>query len=467
MKKNFWICGLTGLAALTIIASYAGEPKDREESFREANDTEKKLAEEKQPEEKETEAEEKQTKREEAEEDLLVRVLIKSDNFESRYHKDPVVTCDADYFVEEEDGTHRMAAGEEYRLGEEEWAVISPLSMEEEAANLGQEAEEGDPRLFLVGLKRNQQQPRYEGCLELRRCAEGVMVINQLPLEEYLPSVLSSEMSSSFPLEALKAQAVCARTYALKKIREKSDFDFNVNLDDSVSFQVYNNVEKTPEMTRAVEETRGQILLQNQGEKMVPAEIYYYSTSCGVTESDHFSSEEEFRRFITSVRDTDLESQEGWYRWQAEVSAEGAFLRNEGKPEGEGREGQSPARKLAVSGREENGQATELTIDFADGTGTVIEGEYDIRRALTPEEGTLRLQDGSICEGLGMLPSAWFIVEPQAEEGRFLLRGGGYGHGSGMSQNGARRMAQQGKTYYEILECYYPGMKVDEEQSIE
>ncbi len=438
MKWNFWVCGATLLAAAVMIVYYAGSGETK--NHREQEYTEKR-----------GDGQDLENTREE----LPIRVLIKNDNFESVYHDNPAVTCGRDFQVQEENGIYRMAAGEEYRLGEAAWAVVSPLP--EGECQTSPETEDG--RLFILGLARSQEQPRYSGCLELRRTADGVVVINQLPLEDYLPSVLSSEMSARFPMEALKAQAVCARTYALKKIGAGAVSGFDADLDDSVSFQVYNNMEKTPETIQAVEETRGQILTEKQGGESVLAEVYYYSTSCGVTAADHFSTEEEFEKFITSVRSTDMEAEEAWYRWRAEVSAEGLLKNLEDVPAGS----QNFPLEMEVSERRENGQANRLQVVFGDGTVKTVEGEYTIRKVLTPEEGTLILQDGSTCSGLGMLPSAWFVADTQPEEGRFLLIGGGYGHGNGLSQNGARRMAEQGKDYYEILEFYYPGTKIDEE----
>ena len=98
-----------------------------------------------------------------------------------------------------------------------------------------------------------------------------------------------------------------------------------------------------------------------------------------------------------------------------------------------------------------------------------ISGEYDIRQALAP--GTdVTLQDGSICEPMGMLPSAWFIAgkeetpkeNPENSENIWILTGGGYGHGRGMSQNGAAVMARQGSDFREILTFYYPQTRVEE-----
>ena len=106
-----------------------------------------------------------------------------------------------------------------------------------------------------------------------------MILVNELPLEEYLYAVVPSEMPASYELEALKAQAVCARSYAYNQTQGLSYPEYNAHVDDSTSFQVYGNSKEQESAVRAVDETRGQKLwYQNQ---VVTA--YYYSTSCGKT----------------------------------------------------------------------------------------------------------------------------------------------------------------------------------------
>ena len=86
-------------------------------------------------------------------------------------------------------------------------------------------------------------------------------------------------MPATYEKEALKAQAVCARTYAWKQIQEQRLHELEADVDDTVNFQVYGNMEPQKAATEAVRETEGQILCQN-GEAV---EAYYFSTSAGVT----------------------------------------------------------------------------------------------------------------------------------------------------------------------------------------
>ena len=88
-----------------------------------------------------------------------------------------------------------------------------------------------------------------------------------------------------------------------------------------------------------------------------------------------------------------------------------------------------------------------------------METENKIRSALGGSGYTIEKQDGTVVNGSRLLPSAFFTVEKQ--NGNYIIHGGGYGHGIGMSQNGANEMAKQGKTYRQILTTFYTGVTVE------
>ena len=98
--------------------------------------------------------------------------------------------------------------------------------------------------------------------------------VNEVLLEEYLYTVVPSEMPAYYHEQALMAQAVCARTYAYTKMKNAGLKDLGAHLDDSTSFQVYNNIDEQVRTTNAVRNTLGQIVLKNN-ETM---ETMYYST---------------------------------------------------------------------------------------------------------------------------------------------------------------------------------------------
>ena len=119
----------------------------------------------------------------------------------------------------------------------------------------------------------------YPGELDYYEEPQGWVIVNEVPLEEYLRFVVPSEMPASYALEALKAQAVCARTYAVWQMQEYAYPEYEAHVDDSTSYQVYRKIDSQTSTDQAVEETAGQILLYQE----YPVKAYYFATSCGVT----------------------------------------------------------------------------------------------------------------------------------------------------------------------------------------
>ncbi|MBD5508381.1 MAG: SpoIID/LytB domain-containing protein [Lachnospiraceae bacterium] len=360
----------------------------------------------------------------------------------------------------------------------------------------------------------------YRGAIECLRMEQGIVVVNELPLEEYLYAVVPSEMPASYPQEALKAQAVCARTYAYLYILRAGLPALGAHVDDTTAYQVYHNIGENVAATMAVKETDG-MLLTYQGEA---AGNYYYSTSCGagtdvvswqggngevvpylrgvrVSEADgtvgtgfdveSLRDEEAFRKFITTVHEEDLEKDEPWYRWiyRVEELDEKAFLarlkaRYEAAPasiltkaEGEyyvsepsGKPGK--IKRIEVEKRGEGGIAQELTIEAEKATYKVL-SEYNIRYVLCDRESAVRKQDGSETVPGMLLPSGFFVLDTVVEAGKdgesvvgYTLTGGGFGHGVGMSQNGAKALGEQGADYGQILSKFYPGCDVKDAEEL-
>ena len=121
--------------------------------------------------------------------------------------------------------------------------------------------------------------PSYAGVIEVFSSEEGMAVINELSLDQYLCKVVPSEMPASYEMEALKAQAVCARSYAVRQMGDYAYPEYKAHVNDSTEFQVYNNSYTAESSSQAVIETDGQVV-RYQGDI---ATTYYYSTSCGKT----------------------------------------------------------------------------------------------------------------------------------------------------------------------------------------
>lgn len=440
-----------------------------------------------------------------------IRVLVRSAENGS-LHTRPVLTADTGFSViygnygDQKKEVHQ--AGEEilfdadspYFEGERVWIVPDVLT----------------GKVTLNSESRSQGTPSYRGTMELLRTEGGIAVINQVLLEEYLYSVVPSEMPSKYPAEALKAQAVCARTYAYGHMEHAGFPQYGAHVDDSTSYQVYNNILEQESTTTAVKETYGQLLYTKED---TLAGTYYYSTSCGVgsdanvwkTEAashitylharhlsktamaqvladgadpeelgEKLRDEEAFSEFIRSENQDDFEVDEGWYRWTYEVEEldPGYMLEvlkkryaansrlvltlKDGEYVSEEIGGLGDIRELYIAKRGAGGVADELVIEAEKGTYKVIT-EHNIRYVLNNGESRVERKDGSRVKCPTILPSGFFVITAGKEDGNvvgYTLTGGGFGHGVGMSQNGARAMAKAGWNAGDILAFFYEGCTV-------
>ncbi len=311
-------------------------------------------------------------------------------------------------------------------------------------------------RITVNSLTRGYGTPSYRGVLELFSTAEGIVIVNEVPLEEYLCAVVPSEMPASYELEALKVQAVCARSYAHCQMLTFSYPEYSAHVDDSVSFQVYGNSKEQETTNRAVQETAGMRLWhQNQVVK-----TYYYSTSCGhstsieawgsqLTEANQYLKGVSISKGDGSAYEANLP----WHKWKASIpekTMSDLIELNTGKEIG-------TLQNLTITKQGVGGVALQIVATGTKGEITV-ETENKIRSALGGSGYTIEKQDGTIVKSAKLLPSAFFTIAKTG--GNYIIEGGGYGHGIGMSQNGANEMAKEGKTYDEILEFFYPGTEV-------
>ena len=357
----------------------------------------------------------------------------------------------------------------------------------------------------------------YRGTIECYRSIGGMVLINELPLEEYLYAVVPSEMPASYPAEALKAQAICARTYAYLYILHAGLPEMGAHVDDTTSYQVYHNIAENAATTTAVKETDGMLLTYEDH----PAQNYYYSTSCGVgtdagiwksggaedilymraerlntdirsidasgddsketEETDALREEDYFRAFITSVDENDLECTEPWYRWTYTVesidaesmlgrlqsryaaSSESVLTRAEGDYYvSQPIERLGSIRDISIARRGPGGVADELLIETDTGTYKVV-AEYNIRYVLCDGVSEVMRQDGSAVIPTSILPSGFFVIDTGNHKENvvgYTLIGGGYGHGVGMSQNGAKALGQEGADCEQILAYFFAGCEL-------
>ncbi|SFP95022.1 stage II sporulation protein D [Lachnospiraceae bacterium XBB1006] len=343
----------------------------------------------------------------------------------------------------------------------------------------------------------------YRGIIKIYQYSSGYVVVNELTVKEYLYGVLPSEMPSSFEKEALKAQAVCARSYVYRQMEQvNGPAKFYAQIDDSTAYQVYNKSAEASVCNQAVDETANKILKY----KGKIATTYYYSTSCGAAQSyeiwkadkntsgylqsglihekakrlggtktmPDLSKSKAFRSFIEESDTGYLEKNCRYFRWDANASfadKEVAFLeavrkRKVASPgsviirDSKGNE-LSDTEKLGkfskwkISGRYGCGTISEMTVTFEKGT-VLLKNEYTIRMCLAALKPTITLQDHSKAGG-ELLPSACFYIKSQKNK-TLKIRGGGFGHGLGLSQNGANELAKKGYNYKKILSFFYQGV---------
>lgn len=297
--------------------------------------------------------------------------------------------------------------------------------------------------LQVSSVQRQCGNPVYQGNLEVVRCPEGLLLINEVPLETYLEAVVPSEMPASYEKEALKAQAVCARTYAWKQMQEGRLKELGADVDDSVNFQVYQNISPQKASSEAIHETQGKILCQN-GE---PIQAYYFSTSAGVTSTDEIWGAQQPAPYLKSVI-CRFDSKEPWSYWETVIPWENLEKRAQ--------EMTGTAGKLisaAVTEKSESGAVTGLQV-VTEEDSFMLEEEYEIRQFLSPAGCVITERDGTKTQGGTLLPSAYITLD--TEQGNYVrISGGGYGHGVGMSQNGANEMAKEGYSFKEILDYFF------------
>jgi stage II sporulation protein D len=307
----------------------------------------------------------------------------------------------------------------------------------------------------------------YRGRLQLRLNGAALQAINHVPLESYLPSVVGSEMPASWPQPALRAQAVAARTYALRQRKPSAAFDVSA----TVSSQVYKGVEAETQSTReAVAATRGQVL--TYGGQL--ANTVFHSSAGGVTENsgDLWSQQ---LPYLVSVPDFDQQSPV--HQWQQRLEPEKlqqAFAETGG------------VDRLDVLATTASGRVRQVRVQGPRGSlvlsGAQLRSRLGLRSTLVrfelipPEIASGDAPPAPVSDrstGAGSLGAAPANVAPpppvpvlegqpplQVPRPSLLVSGRGFGHGVGMSQWGALAMAQKGHSHVQILSHYYRGTRL-------
>ena len=276
----------------------------------------------------------------------------------------------------------------------------------------------------------------YRGYLRLVRNPGGssLQVINHVPLEEYVASVIGGEVPSYFHPEAFRVQAVAARTYVLHRMLNGNRPDWDVSA--GAASQVYSGLRsETARTLEAQRSTRGEILVFGPPgrEEII---CTFYSSTCGGGTRPVWELKKDFPRIPPYAGGQIDQCQDSpYYRWKTRIWSKAklrkALAKNNAQLEHLG-----SIERVQIASLTPQGRAEEIEVFYQHG-GKVTLPADDFRQAL-------------------QLPSTWFEIENHDSEVWFT-NGRGWGHGMGMCQFGANQMAKLGFSYDKILTTYYPG----------
>lgn len=268
----------------------------------------------------------------------------------------------------------------------------------------------------------------YMGRLVIWLSDNGLYLVNDLPLEQYVAGVVKAEIGSDWAAEAMKAQAVIVRTYVLSQVERAKRSEYHVT--SSVLHQVFRGKTGDKDILDAVEKTRGEILTW-EGRPIV---AFYHSTTDGMTEVPEEVFGQSFP-YLKSVSSSGRLSPFSLWTRTMELSEIASALQINEK-----------ILSLTVTSRTSTGRVGNVTVTTAYSGDHVYSGN-DFRRQV----------------GWKKVPSTDFNVS--IHKGTATIKGKGFGHGVGLSQWSALEMALDGKTYREILEHFYPGAQLTSERN--
>ena len=271
------------------------------------------------------------------------------------------------------------------------------------------------------------------GRITVRAKGDRIQVLNRVGLEHYVASTVGGEMSASWPREALRAQAVATRTYVLHEASKRRASAWDVKA--TIASQVYRGIDAETDETRAAAKaTRGEVLTY-QGE---PILAVFHSTAGGRTAT----AGEVWGQDLPYLRVIDVDEEDGaphtYWRTQFDAKDLNAILEAAGIE-------LAALEGISVTRRTPSGRVERLEI--RGGTNRVELRGSQLR---------------SLVSALGLRST---LFDVRATQDGFAFVGSGYGHGVGMSQWGARALAERGESYQRILARFYPGTRLERRSS--
>lgn len=258
----------------------------------------------------------------------------------------------------------------------------------------------------------------YTGVIDVWKGDNSLYIINELPIEDYIMDVVAVEVRPDWEMDALKAQAVISRTYALYQKKKNGNSIYHIA--SSVIDQVYKGNNPDQRVSEAVEETKGEVLTFDNK----PIEAFYHSTCGGKTEDPEVVFGKSYPYLKPVESPCDLSPYAKWERNIQLSEIEEALTI-------------SGIKALSIKSYTSTERVKEVDITTDSGHTTI--SAVDLRKAL----------------GWKNLPSTNFHLSRVGDA--LVFKGEGYGHGVGLCQWGALQMAREGKNYKEILSFFYPG----------
>jgi SpoIID/LytB domain protein len=366
--------------------------------------------------------------------------------------------------------------------------------------------------ITIESISRGVGNPSYEGSFEISLIDGKMLLINEVEIEHYLTKVVPSEMPGSFHVEALKSQAIAARTYAYRDIFNKTNTKFGYTVDDSTKSQVYNNQMSNQKTNEAILATKG-LIMTYEGK---PINAFYYSSSSGLTASSHevwltddkpaevvpyligqnhtyrydeqvgFDYQDEYS-MLNFFKQINLETNDDnsqYHRWRTTMTSEqiteslkinlplrysanpNLILTNvndQWMPRAIRFYNWETIIDIYVAKRGESGVVMELIIVTNRGQMFKIINQYNIRFAIRPKDTSSDVYTelafnynysySRYLSNISILYSGFFAIENNGD--MYTFYGGGNGHGVGMSQYGANTLGNKGMDYQHILDSYY------------
>ena len=271
-----------------------------------------------------------------------------------------------------------------------------------------------DSPIYVDKIKRN-----YGGAISFRVNNKKLDIVNRVDMDEYLKGVLPKEMSPSFPMESLKAQALCSRSFAINNYNKFIKNGYN--LDDTTRSQVYYGKDVEEKTTnKAVEETIGQVI-KYDGKV---AETIFCASSGGYTVASSEAWGGNSVPYLISKEDP-----YSVHPWKYE-------LKN------------SDLKKLNLS------DVFSVSLDYNNSNRVN-------NLTFSTSKGDVKIKATDFRQKIGNTIIKSTLFDVNVIGNKVFVSGKGYGHGVGMSQYGAVEMAKKGSNYKDIIEFYFPGTNIE------